>query len=232
LAGWQLPVRPKLFEFEFILLFGKEEQLDMPLEKIAETQVPSHEVIRRRWSPRAFAPLPVEHDKLLSLFEAARWAASASNEQPWAFLVATQDDAKNYEGMLGVLVDFNRSWADKAPILILTVAHTQFEKDGRPNRHAFYDLGQAAANLSLQATALGLTTHQMAGFNAEAARERFAIPQGWEPASVIAVGYPGDPDLLTEKLRERETARRQRKPLETFVYSGAWGNPAPIARSA
>jgi nitroreductase len=202
------------------------------MEKIAETQVPIHELIRRRWSPRAFSELPVGPDKLLSLFEAARWAASSNNEQPWSFLVATQEDPKNYADMLGVLVDFNRSWANKAPVLILTLAHTQFEKDGKPNRHAFYDLGQAAANLALQATALGLTAHQMAGFNVEAARERFAVPAGWEPVSMIALGYPGDPDSLTEKLRQREIAQRQRKPLGTFVFSGAWGHPAPIAGSA
>jgi len=202
------------------------------MEKLAETQVPIHELIRRRWSPRAFSELPVEPDKLLSLFEAARWAASANNEQPWAFLVATQQDPKNYEDMLSVLVDFNRGWANKAPVLILTLAHTQFEKDGKPNRHAFYDLGQAAANLALQATARGLTAHQMAGFNVDAARERFAVPAGWEPVSVIALGYPGDPDSLTEKLRQRETAQRQRKPLETFIFSGAWGHPARIADSA
>jgi nitroreductase len=204
----------------------------MIMEKIAETQAPIHELIRRRWSPRAFSELPVEPDKLLSLFEAARWAASASNEQPWAFLVASQQDPKNFEAMSGVLVEFNRTWATKAPVLILTLAHTQFEKDGKPNRHAFYDLGQAAANLALQATALGLTTHPMAGFNVEAARERFAVPAGWEPVSVIALGYPGNLDSLTEKLRQRETAQRQRKPLETFIFSGAWGHPAPIADSA
>jgi nitroreductase len=204
----------------------------MTREKIAETQVPIHELIGRRWSPRAFSELRVGPDKLLSLFEAARWAASASNEQPWAFLVATQEDGKNYADLLSVLVDSNRGWANKAPVLILTLAHTQFEKDGRPNRHAFYDLGQAVANLSLQATFLGLTAHQMGGFNVEDARARFSVPAGWEPVSMIALGYPGDPDSLTEKLRERETAQRQRKPLQTFVFSGAWGHPAPIAGSA
>jgi nitroreductase len=201
------------------------------MEKLAETQVPIHEVIGRRWSPRAFAPRSVEPEKLVSVFEAARWAASASNEQPWAFVVATSDDPKNYEAMLGVLVDFNRGWANQAPVLILTLAHTQFEKDGRPNRHAFYDLGQAAANLSLQATALGLATHPMAGFDAEAARQRFAVPAGWEPVSVIALGYPGDPDSLNETLRQRELAQRKRKPLPSLVFSGTWGNPAPIAES-
>lgn len=202
------------------------------MEKIAETQVPLHELIRRRWSPRAFANLPVEPYKLLSLLEAARWAASSSNEQPWAFLVATEQDPKNFEALAGVLVESNRAWADKAPILILTVAHTQFEKDGRPNRTALYDLGQAAANLALQATALGLVTHPMAGFNVEAARERFSVPQGWEPMSVIAVGYPGDSSQLSEKLQQREIARRVRKPLESFVFGGTWGSPAQIVHSS
>jgi nitroreductase len=204
----------------------------MPIEKVAETQAPVHELIRRRWSPRAFSDLPVEPDKLLSVFEAARWAASASNEQPWAFLVATRQDPKNFEDMLSVLVDFNRGWAVKAPALVLTLAHTVSEKDGKPNRYGFYDLGQAAAHLTLQATALGLSTHQMAGFSAEAARERFAIPAGWEPASVIALGYAGDPGSLNETLRQREVAQRQRKPLETFVFSGTWGQAAPFAHSS
>jgi len=202
------------------------------MEKLAETHVPLHELIRRRWSPRAFSDAPVEPEKLLSVFEAARWAASASNEQPWAFLVATKEDPQNYADMLGVLVEFNRSWANMAPVLILTFAHTQFEKDARTNRHAFYDLGQASANLTLQATAMGLMTHQMAGFNGEAARELFAVPTGWEPMSVIALGYPGNLESLTEKLRERETAQRRRKPLESFVFSGTWGHPDAITGSA
>jgi nitroreductase len=198
------------------------------MEKKAETRVPIHELLERRWSPRAFSDRPVEPEKLLGIFEAARWAASSNNEQPWAFLVATQQEPKNFEALLDVLVEFNRGWANRAPVLILTLAHAQFEKDGRPNRHGFYDLGQAAANLALQATAVGLLAHPMAGFNVEAARERFAVPAGWEPASVIALGYPGDPDSLTEKLRLRETAPRHRKPLEQFVFSGNWGHPAAI----
>lgn len=204
----------------------------MAIHKLAETQTPIHDLIGRRWSQRAFSEAPVEPDKLLSLFEAARWAPSSSNEQPWAFLVATRDHPKNYEDLAGVLVESNRAWASKAPVLILTLAHTQFEKDGRPNRYAFHDLGQATANLSLQATALGLTVHQMAGFDVEAARQRFAVAAGWEPASVIALGYPGDLDSLTESLQQRETAQRKRKPLETFVFSGTWGHPASIAGAA
>jgi nitroreductase len=202
------------------------------MEKLAETQAPIHELISRRWSPRAFSERAIEPEKLVSLFEAARWAPSASNEQPWAFIVATKADPKSYDDMLGVLVEFNRAWAQNAPVLILALAHTQFERDGRPNRHALYDVGQAAASLSLQGTALGLMTHQMAGFDAEAARQRFTVPAGWEPVSAVALGYPGDPESLNEKLRQRELAQRQRKPLPSFVFSGAWGVPAPFAGSS
>jgi len=204
----------------------------MAAKKFAETQVPIHDLIGQRWSQRAFSDAPVEREKLLGLFEAARWAASSSNEQPWAFLVATREHPKNHEELPGVLVEFNRAWASRAPVLILGFAYTQFEKDGRTNRYALYDLGQAVANLSLEATHLGLTLHQMAGFDVAAARQRFAVPGGWEPATVIAAGYPGNLDSLTEPLQRRETAERKRKALETFVFSGTWGHPAALAGSA
>lgn len=204
----------------------------MTPKKLAETQAPIHASIGGRWSPRAFSESPVERDKLLSLFEAARWAPSSSNEQPWAFIVTTRDDPRKYEGMAGVLVESNRAWASRAPVLILALAHTQFEKDGRANLYALYDLGHAAANISLQATELGLAVHQMAGFDVEAARQRFDVPPGWEPVSVIALGYAGDPSSLPEKLRHRETAQRTRKALDTFVFSGTWGQPALLASAA
>jgi nitroreductase len=196
------------------------------MEKIAETQTPIHELIGRRWSPRAFSERPVEPDKLRSVLEAARWAPSSWNDQPWAYLVARREDRENYDALFGVLMDMNRSWAGKAPVLVLTLAHTRLEKDGQPNRHGFYDLGQATANLVIQATSLGLATHQMGGFKVEAARERFGLPEGWEPVSVIALGYPGEADSLPEPLREREMAQRRRKRLDEFVFSGTWGRPA------
>jgi nitroreductase len=198
------------------------------MEKIAETQTPIHEVIGRRWSPRAFSERPVEPDKLRSVLEAARWAPSSWNDQPWAYLLATREDRENYDALFGVLMETNRSWAGKAPVLLLTLAHTRLQKDGQPNRHGFYDLGQATANLILQATSLGLATHQMGGFNVEAARERFGVPEGWEPVSMIALGYPGETDSLPEPLREREMAQRRRKRLDEFVFSGTWGRPASI----
>ena len=201
------------------------------MEKLAETQTPIHDLIRRRWSPRAFSERPVESDKLRSVLEAARWAPSSRNEQPWAYLVATRDDPESpesYDALLGVLVTSNRAWAHKAPVLILTLAHTQLTKDGTPNRHGFFDLGQATANLLIQATSLGIATHQMAGFDVETARQRFRVPEGWEPVSVMALGYPGEVESLPDQFREREMEQRQRKPLEEFVFSGTWGHPAPI----
>ncbi len=202
------------------------------MEKPAETHTPIHELIGRRWSTRAFSDRPVEADKLRSVLEAARWAPSSRNEQPWAYLLATREDPKNFEDLVGLLVDSNRVWAQKAPVLILTLAHTQLEKDGSPNRLAFHDLGQATSNLVTQATALGLSTHQMGAFDVEAARKRFRVPSGWEPVSVIVLGYPGDANTLPDPYRERETAPRQRKPLEQFVFSGTWGQPAPITNSS
>jgi nitroreductase len=200
----------------------------MAIEKPAETETPIHELIGRRWSPRAFSDRPVEPNKLRSVLEAARWAASSRNEQPWAFVIATRDDPRNFQALVDVLMSANQAWAQNAPVLILTLAHTQWTKEGTPNRVALHDLGLAVSNLVIQATALGLSTHQMGGFDVEAARERFHVPEGWEPLSVIALGYPGDVDTLPEALREREMSQRQRKPLEEFVFSGSWGNPASI----
>jgi nitroreductase len=200
----------------------------MALEKPAKTETPIHDLIGRRWSPRAFSDQSVEPDKIRSVLEAARWAPSSRNEQPWAFLVATREDSKNFEDMARVLMSANLAWAQKAPVLILALGHTRLEKDGTPNRLGLHDLGQATANLVTQATALGLSTHQMGGFDVEAARERFRVPAGWEPVSVIALGYPGEVDSLPEPMREREMAQRNRKPLEQFVFSGTWGHPASI----
>ncbi|MEH1979501.1 nitroreductase family protein [Nostoc sp.] len=196
-------------------------------EKLAQTQYPVHDFIRSRWSPRAFADRPVEQDKLLSLLEAARWAPSSYNYQPWSFIVATKNDPTEYNRLLSTLVEFNQGWAKNAPILILAVAKVRSE-DGKTNRHAFHDVGLALENLILQATSFGLFAHQIAGFNADSARELYQIPDDYEPATVVTVGYPGDPETLSEGLRERELADRVRKPLKEFVFTGQWGNSSPL----
>jgi nitroreductase len=201
------------------------------MEKLADTKTPIHDLLASRWSPRAFSDRPVERDKLLSVLEAARWTPSSRNEQPWAYFAAIKEDPENFDALLGVLVESNRLWAQRAPVLILTVAHTRWEKEGTPNRVAIYDLGQAVANLVVQATSLGLHTHQMGGFNVEAARERFHVPEGWEPVTVVALGYRAGPEALPEALRGRESEKRSRKSLEEFVFSGTWRNSSPLTKS-
>ena len=195
------------------------------MEKPADMQHPIHDLLKRRWSPRAFSDRPVEAEKLRILFEAARWAPSSNNEQPWRFIVATKDDETEWNRLFACLVEGNRKWAYRAPLLILSAAGLNFEDDSRPNRHAFHDTGMAVENLVLQATALGLATHQMAGFDVEKARVDLKIPSGYEPVAMIAVGYPGDPASLSDRLRERELQPRVRRPISEWTFSGLWGMP-------
>jgi nitroreductase len=196
------------------------------MEKPADAQYPILDLLRRRWSPRAFADRLVEPEKLRGLLEAARWAPSSYNEQPWSFLVATKDDPENFQRLLSCLVEGNQAWAQFAPVLMISIARLNFAQNGQPNRHAFHDVGLAAENLVIQAMALDLMVHQMAGFYPDKAREVFRIPPGYEPVAAIAVGYPGEPDRLPEKLRQRELAPRTRKMLREFVFGGEWGRPA------
>ena len=165
----------------------------------------------------------VETDKLRSLFEAARWAPSSNNEQPWQFVMATKNTPSEYDRLFQCLKEGNKKWAHLAPVLMLSVARLNFEDEGRPNRHAFHDTGMAVFSLVVQATALGLMVHQMAGFDAEKARTDLKIPDGHEPVAMIAIGYPGDPDLLQEPYRTREFRPRERKPISEFVFDGSWG---------
>jgi nitroreductase len=198
------------------------------MQKPAPTEVPLSELVRNRWSPRAFADQPVAPDVLRSLLEAARWAPSSNNEQPWAYIVATKDDPENFAKMLSVLVEFNAGWAKNAPVLILSVAHLKAQKDGAPNRHALHDVGSATAQLTFEANSRGLFVHQMAGYYPEKARQVFEIPEDWEPVAAMAIGYLGDPQSLPERLRDRELAPRTRKPLSEFVMTRGWGHTAPF----
>ena len=192
----------------------------------AKTDYPVHDLIQNRWSPRAFSDNPVSPETLRSLFEAARWAPSSSNEQPWAFIVGTKDDLETHSKILSTLVEFNQGWAKHAPVLAIAVSQLEFARNKTPNRNAFYDTGAAVAHLTAEATSRGLFVHQMAGFDPQKAIEVFHIPKGWEPIAVFAIGYPGDPNALPDKLRERELAPRSRKPISEFVMSSDWGHPA------
>jgi nitroreductase len=182
------------------------------------------DLIRQRWSPRTYADKEIPAAELKRLFEAARWAASSSNEQPWRFLVGRRGD-ETYLKIFNALVEFNQTWARSAPVLILAVAKKTFTEKGTPNRYGLHDTGAAMANLALQATADGLHTHSMAGFDNEQMRASFAIPSDYELGAVTAIGYFGDPENLPEHLRKMEVSPRQRKPLDEFVFS-AWEKPA------
>jgi nitroreductase len=185
------------------------------------------QVIHHRWSPRSFADRPVSDADLKTIFEAARWAASSYNEQPWRFLVGKKG-SETYDKIFSSLGDFNKLWAGNAPVLILGTTRTKFSHNETPNSVALYDLGAAAATLCYQATALGLFTHQMAGFDANVARTNFAVPEEFIFGAVIALGYQGEPSALTNpQMLAQEIAKRQRKPLDEIVYS-AWGEPAKL----
>ena len=188
----------------------------------ATTDVPVLPLIADRWSPVIFADRPVPAEKLRTLFEAARWAPSSSNEQPWSFVVATQEQPEQFAKMAACL-DAGNAWAKKAPVLALSIARMVLSGSTKPNRHAFHDTGMAVGNLLSQATADGLFVHQMAGFDMERARNDFGLPPNHDPVAMIAIGYYGDESTADPSLREREQKPRTRKPIAEFVFHSAWG---------
>ena len=200
----------------------------MNTQKQASPDHPIHDLIARRWSPYAYADRPVSDDDLRSLFEAARWAASSYNEQPWAYVVATKADADAFERLLSCLVEGNQGWASAAPVLALGCTSLRFARNGKPNAAAVHDLGLASATLTLEATTRGLVVHQMIGILPDKARDLYRIPEGVQPVTALAVGYAADPATLPEKYRERDLAPRSRKPLSEFVFDGEWGTAASI----
>lgn len=195
------------------------------MEKPARALHPVITLLERRWSPRAFSPRPVDGRALSSLLEAARWAPSAMNEQPWRFIVASRERQAEFLALASCLSPRNQEWARGAAVLIAVVARESFSRNGRPNPHAWYDTGQAVAHLSVQATAMELSVHQMAGFSADAVRQAFAVPEGFAPVSVIAIGYVGEPEQLTPELAERERAPRERLDPAELFFAGRWGAP-------
>ena len=196
-----------------------------------KTAAPDHEVldpIKDRWSPRAFADRSVEAEKLRRVLEAMRWAASSYNEQPWRSVLATKENAEAYERLLGCLNENNQRWASTAPVLLISLAKKTFSNGDKPNRHAWHDVGLAVGNGLVQATALGLYAHQMAGILPDKIRETYNVPDDFEPVAGIALGYLGRPEALPEGLREKERAPRNRRPLEETVFGGTWGEAAGV----
>jgi len=188
-------------------------------EELSRTRLAVHPLLAVRYSPRAFSARDVSEEELELVLEAARLAPSSMNEQPWRFLVVRRG-GEGHHALLGSLMESNRIWADKAPVLILNMAAMSLSLNGHANHHARHDLGLAIAQLTVQASALGMGLHQLGGFHADQAREAFGIPEEYDLVSVIALGFPGDPDTLPENLRQRELARSPRKPLEEVVWRG------------
>lgn len=202
----------------------------MNTQKQASPDHPIHELIARRWSPYAFADRPVSDDDLRSLFEAARWAESSYNEQPWTYILATKGEPDEFDRLLSCLVEGNQGWAADAPVLALGCTSLRFTRNGKPNAAAIHDLGLASATLTLEATARGLVVHQMIGILPDKARELYVIPEGVQPVTGLAIGYAADPSTLSEKYRERDLAPRSRKPLNEFVFDGEWGVASKILK--
>ena len=198
------------------------------MSKQAGTDHPIHELIASRWSPYGFSNCTVSKENLLSLFEAARWAPSSYNEQPWSYIVATKDEPEEYEKLLSCLVDGNQSWANTAPVLALGVVSLKFARNNTPNAAAIHDLGLAAGNLLFEASARGLYVHQMIGILPDKAREIYEIPDGVEAKTGLAIGYAADPSTLSDPFKERDQTPRQRKPLQAFVFSSKWGTTSSL----
>ncbi|MCI0638714.1 MAG: nitroreductase family protein [Gemmataceae bacterium] len=203
----------------------------MNTAKQAKPDYPIHELLTKRWSPYAFSDRAVSDDDLRALFEAARWAASSYNEQPWSYIVATKANAAEFERVLSCLVEGNQAWAKAVPVLALGCTSLRFALNNNPNAAAVHDLGLASANLTLEATARGLFVHQMIGILPDKVRELYRVPDGVQPLTGLAIGYAADPNILPEKLRERDVAPRKRKKLAEFVFGGEWGTALPLVTS-
>ncbi len=198
------------------------------MSKRANPDHPIHEPLAERWSPYGYEQREVSDTDLRGLLEAARWSASAFNEQPWRYIVARKTDGAEFDRILSCLVDANQAWAQAAPVLILTVVAENFTRNGNLNGSALHDLGQASANLTVEATTRGLSVHQMAGILPDQARELYGIPEGYRAVTGLAIGYAADPATLPEELRERDSSPRNRHPLARFVFTGRWNDPAPL----
>jgi nitroreductase len=182
-----------------------------------------HPVLAHRRSTIAFSSRPVEKEKLHTILEAGRWSPSSYNEQPWRFIITTQDEPEKFAAVLGSLVESNRAWAKNAYALLAIITKTESNITHLPNPYAWHDAGAALGHMMVQATALGVFTHAMGGFTTATAKRVMNIPQGYEPVTMMALGYAGDASDLPTALQEREKAPRKRLALKEIVFNGTWG---------
>ena len=178
-----------------------------------------HKLISDRWSPRAFDSVAVDYDKIHLLFEAAKWAPSSRNAQPWRFIFATKE-MSDYKVFLDLMTETNRVWASTAPLLVMPLAQIISTYKNCPNRLAFYEVGMAVGNLLVQATAMDLMVHQMSGYDAERAKETLVIPTRYEPMSILAIGYKGKPASLPSDVAAWEKRERTRMEISRFLVQG------------
>ena len=200
--------------------------IDAEVEKIRSTTYEINPVIVNRWSPRSFTNDEIGDNELFSLFEAARWAPSSSNSQPWRFIYAKRN-SKNWNDLFNLLVDFNKQWCADASALVVIVSRKNFEHNGQPSITHQFDTGAAWENLAIQAVSQGLITHAMAGFDYQKARKNLAIPDDYEVVAMIAIGKRGPKEKLSQELQARETPNT-RKPLSELVMEGKFGNKAEL----
>ncbi len=187
------------------------------MKKTPDIQYPVHNLIKERWSPRAFSTKSVDNGKILSLFESVRWAASSMNEQPWRFIYASKENKDGWDKLFSCLNEWNQNWAKTADVLILTMAKMNYDHKNRPNEHALYDLGLGLGNMTTQATSMGLYMHHMGGYHADKAIEVFGINEPLKPISMIALGYPGDVAQIPNDIAESEYNQQERILVDEFA---------------
>lgn len=193
------------------------------MSKKAKTLFLIHPLLEERWSPRAFRDEPIDTEKLMRLFEAARWSPSAFNEQPWRYIVGVKNAGETYEKILSGLREANKEWASGAPVLVVCLAKKSYSQNQQDNFHFLYDAGQSVAHLTFQAMHEGVYVHQMAGFYFEKIVAEFKVPDEYYVATVIAMGFLGNPEQLSEELQKRELAERGRKPFSEILFSDEFG---------
>ena len=196
----------------------------------AITTVPIHDLMARRWSPRAYDKArPVTREQLVTIMEAGRWAPSCNGDEPWRYLVWDRTrDADGWQKAFDCLSDSNKKWVKNVPVLMLSCAGSIFGATGKPNRWTQHDTGAASVSMALQAVALGLIIHQMGGYDVEKVRAAFSIPPEYTPMAMIAVGYQAEPDILDDETKAKELRPRVRKPLTERFFEGGWGNPVAL----
>lgn len=198
------------------------------MHKIADVDHPIQNLLAVRWSPYVFSEAPVPVADLRCLFEAARWAPSSYNEQPWRFVLGMRGHGDVHQRILGCLAEPNQKWAQRAPVLVLGTVVREFVTSGNANKAAEHDLGLAVGNLLSEATARGLAVHQMIGLDPEAARSEFSIPMNAEALTALAIGYADKSGMGNPNLLARDSKPRERRPISDFVFGNRFGEGAGL----